>query len=213
MVSRILSTVVAMTAGLLVLANFFFYSDPIGALSLYLVRTASVVAAFALVLGGVNVLTVHLNKIYSRDKGWGYSMVLLGALLFTLGVGFLTGGPASIPMQNIFETVLFPLEATLFSLLAFFVVTAAYRAFRVKSFETGLFVVFGLIVLLGQVPVGAMLWDQFPVIKDWVLDVPAMAGARGILLGVALGTAATGLRVLLGIDRPYADRRPPTTDR
>jgi hypothetical protein len=194
-----------MTAGLLVLADFFVNAASIDALGLYLVRTASVVAAFALVLGVVNVLTVHLNKIYSRDKGWGYSIVLLGALFFTLGVGFLTGGPASMQMQDIFETVLFPLEATLFSLLAFFVVTAAYRAFRVKSFETGLFVVFGLIVLLGQVPVGAMLWSQFPVIKDWVLDVPALAGARGILLGVALGAAATGLRVLLGIDRPYID--------
>jgi hypothetical protein len=89
--------------------------------------------------------------------------------------------------------------------LAFFVVTAAYRAFRVKSFETGLFVIFGILVLLGQVPVGAMLWDQLPVIRDWVLDVPALAGARGILLGVALGTVATGLRVLLGLDRPYVD--------
>jgi hypothetical protein len=205
LVGRILSSVVAMTTGLLVLADFFFHSNSIGALSLYLVRIASVVAAFALVLGVINVLTVHLNKVYGRDKGWSYSMVLLGALLFTLGVGFLTGGPASTQMQDIFETILFPLEATLFSLLAFFVVTAAYRAFRVRSFETGLFVVFGLIVLLGQVPVGAMLWDQLPVIKDWVLDVPALAGARGILLGVALGAATTGLRVLLGIDRPYVD--------
>lgn len=194
-----------MTVGLLVLADFFISSDSIDALSLYLIRTASVVAAFALVLGVVNVLTVHLNKVYTRDKGWGYSMLLLGALLFTLGVGFLTGGPASAEMQEIFEIVLFPLEATLFSLLAFFVVTAAYRAFRVKSFETGLFVIFGILVLLGQVPVGAMLWEQLPVVKDWVLDVPALAGARGILLGVALGTVATGLRVLLGIDRPYED--------
>jgi len=205
LVTRILSTVVAMAAGLLVLADFLVNSTTIDALGLYLVRTASVVAAFTLVLGMVNVLTVHLNKIAIRDQGWPYSMVLLAALLFTMGVGFLTGGPASAQMQDIFETVLFPLEATLFSLLAFFVITASYRAFRVRNFETGLFVVFGVIVLLGQVPVGAMLWDQFPVIKDWVLDVPALAGARGILLGAALGTTATGLRLLLGIDRPYVD--------
>lgn len=205
MISRTLSTVVAMAVGLLVLADFFVNSASVDALGLYLIRTASIVAAFALVLGMVNVLTVHLNKIYSRDKGWGYSMVLLGAMFFILGVGFLTGGPASALVQELFETVLFPLEATLFSLLAFSVVTAAYRAFRVKSFETGLFVTFGILVLLGQVPVGTMLWDQLPVIKNWVLDVPALAGARGILLGVALGTAATGLRVLLGLDRPYVD--------
>lgn len=205
MVGRILSTVVAMSVGALVFADFFIEASALEALGLYLVRTASVVAAFALVLGMVNVLTVHLGKMYGREKGWLYSVVLLGALLFTLAVGFLTGGPASTYVQALFDNVLFPLEATLFSLLAFFLLTAAYRAFRVKSFETGLFVAFGILVLLGQVPVGAMLWDQLPVIKDWVLDVPALAGARGILLGVALGTAATGLRVLLGLDRPYLD--------
>ena len=205
MVRRAVATVVAMSVGLLVFADFFITADSVDALGLYLVRTASIVAAFALLLGMFNVLTVHLGKIYSGDKGWVYSMILLGAMFFTLGLGFLTGGPTSAWVQDLFEAVLFPLEATLFSLLAFFVVTAAYRAFRVKSFETGLFVVFGILVLLGQVPIGAMLWDQLPVIKDWVLDVPALAGARGILLGVALGAAATGLRVLLGLDRPYVD--------
>jgi hypothetical protein len=207
LVSRTLATVVAMTAGLLVLADFFTDDRSINALGLYLVRTASVVAAFALALGMVNVLTVHLHKITHRDKGWIYSVVLLVALLGTLGIGFLSGGPASALVQeNIFETLLFPLEATLFSLLAFFVVTAIYRAFRVKSFESFWFVLFGVIVLLGQVPVGAVISGGWlPIIKDWVLDVPALAGARGVLLGVALGTVATGLRVLLGIDRPYVD--------
>ncbi len=205
MISRTVSTVVAMSVGLLVLADFFVNSDSINALGLYLIRTASIVAAFALVLGMVNVLTVHLGKISARHKGWGYSWVLLGAMFFTLGIGFVAGGPGSSWMQQLFEMVLFPLEATLFSLLAFFSIIAAYRAFRVKSLETGLFVTFGVIVLLGQVPVGARLWDQLPVIKDWVLEVPALAGARGILLGVALGATATGLRVLLGIDRPYVD--------
>lgn len=194
-----------MTVGLLVLADFFVNSVSVSALSLYLIRTASIVAAFAVILGTINVLTVHLGKLRRQDKGWGYSIILLGAMFFTLGVGFLTGGAASVQMQEIFEVVLFPLEATLFSLMAFFVITAAYRTFRVRSFDTALFVTFGILVLLGQVPIGVRLWDQLPVIKDWVLDVPALAGARGILLGVVLGTLATGLRVLLGIDRPYVN--------
>jgi hypothetical protein len=194
-----------MTVGLLVLADFFVNSVSVNALSLYLIRTASIVAAFAVILGTINVLTVHLGKLRGRDKGWGYSIILLGAMFFTLVTGFLTGGAASAQMQEIFEVILFPLEATLFSLMAFFAITAAYRTFRVRSFDTALFVTFGILVLLGQVPIGVRLWDQLPVIKDWVLDVPALAGARGILLGVVLGTLATGLRVLLGIDRPYVN--------
>ncbi|MBC8253309.1 MAG: hypothetical protein H8E35_04695 [Ardenticatenia bacterium] len=205
MISRIAPVVVATTAGLLVLADFFIDAAVVDALGLYLIRTASVVTAFALILGLTNVATVHFRKIVNRDKSWGYSVVLLGALVFTLTAGFLTGGPGSVLMRRVFDSVLFPLEATIFSLLAFFLVAAVYRAFRVKSFESGLFVVFGIIVLLGQMPVGALLWDQLPIIKDWVLDVPALAGMRGILLGVGLGTAATGMRVLMGIDRPYAE--------
>ncbi len=205
MIRRIAPVVVATTAGLLVLADFFIDAAVVDALGLYLIRTASVVTAFALILGLTNVATVHFRKIVNRDKSWGYSVVLLGALAFTLTAGFLTGGPGSVLMRRVFDSVLFPLEATIFSLLAFFLVAAVYRAFRVKSFESGLFVVFGIIVLLGQMPIGAVLWDQLPIIKDWVLDVPALAGMRGILLGVGLGTAATGMRVLMGIDRPYAE--------
>lgn len=76
-----------------------------------------------------------------------------------------------------------------------------------RNLETLIFVLFTVIVLLGQVPIGIYLWAELPVIKDWILNVPALAGVRGILLGVALGTIATGLRVLVGTDRPYTDQK------
>jgi hypothetical protein len=204
-VSRVLSVVVAMAVGLLVLAGFFVDDNSVDAIGAYLVRTASIVAAFALLLGLINLTAAHVNKIRTRGRGWGYSVFLLGALAVTLALGFGTGGPASAWMKRWFESVLFPLEATMYSLLAFFFVLAAYRAFRVRSFESALFVLFGVIVLLGQMPVSTVLWEQLPALKDWVLDVPVLAGMRGIMLGVALGTLATGLRVLVGVDRPYAD--------
>jgi hypothetical protein len=124
--------------------------------------------------------------------------------LVTLFVGFYFG-PNSNNNQFIFSFVLQPLEATFFALLAIFIVTAAYRAFRIKNLESFFFVLFAVIVLLGQVPLGIYLWSEFPVIKDWILTVPTLAGVRGILLGVALGTIATGLRILMGADRPYTD--------
>jgi hypothetical protein len=126
------------------------------------------------------------------------------SLFGTLAAG-IVGGPTAASSQFIFDYILQPLEATFFALLALFMATAAFRAFRVRNLETFFFVLFAVIVLLGQVPVSIYLWPEFPVIKDWVLNVPTLAGMRGILLGVSLGVIATGLRVLTGADRPYTD--------
>lgn len=196
---RIVSTAVAVSVGLLVLLDSFF---EVG-LSYLLILWASVMVAFALMLGLVNLFSAHISKIRARQNGWPYSIVLIVSFTLTFVIGL--NGPASEGGQAIFEYVLRPLESTFFALMAFFMASAAYRAFRIRDFESFLLVAFAIIVLLGQVPAGFYLWPDFPLVKEWVLRVPTMAGIRGILLGVALGTITTGLRVLIAVDRPYAD--------
>lgn len=210
---RLIATVLAVVVGLFVLADVFVAQwkgadvqgiwQAIRGISLLLVSWVAIVVAFALFLGFFNVVSVHVNRIKSNKQPV-YSIVLLSSLLITLVVGFL-GGPNSFGSRFIFNYVLQPLEATIFSLLAVFLVTASYRTLRIHNLETFFFVLFAVAVLLGQVPLGIYLWSEFPVIKDWILNVPTLAGARGILLGVALGIVATGLRVLLAADRPYTD--------
>lgn len=208
---RVLATVVAIVVGLFVLADVFVTAwggggglgQTINGIGYFLVSWAAIITAFALFLGFANVVSVHWSRIRTQKPGAIYSVVLLLSLFGTLAFGI--GGPLSDNGQIIFNYILQPLEATLFALLALFVATAAFRAFRVRNMETFFFVLFALIVLLGQVPVSIYLWPEFPVIKDWILNVPTLAGVRGILLGVALGVIATGLRVLIGADRPYTD--------
>jgi hypothetical protein len=197
---RIISTTVAVSVGLLVLVDLFLQLE----LSYLLILWASIIVAFALLLGVINLMRIHLTRVRNRDEGWVYSVVLIIAFAITLIVG--RSGPDSAGGKAVFEYVLRPLESTFFALLAFFMASAAYRAFRIKDFESFLLVAFAIIVLLGQVPAGYHLWEDFPLVKEWVLRVPTLAGTRGILLGVALGTIATGLRVLLAADRPYAER-------
>ncbi len=103
-----------------------------------------------------------------------------------------------------FTYVFLPLNATIFSLLAFFVASAAYRTFRLRSPEATVMVIAGLIVLVGQVPLGGLL-PGLSQVSGWLLDTPVMAAVRGILLGVALGTITAGLRVLGSADRQYLD--------
>ena len=200
LVKRSVATAIAISVGLFVLLDFFVQNAFIGTLKFVFVRWAIIVAAFAMVLGFFNVLIVHLNKILRFKQGWFYSTFLVLTMMVVLLLGLIEGPQGSLT-SRIFQYVLFPLQATIFSLLAFFVASAAYRAFRLRSWESALLVITGVIVLLGQVP----LWGALTSFKEWILRVPSMAGARGILLGVALGTVATGLRVLLGIDRPYSE--------
>jgi hypothetical protein len=219
-VGRILATVIAIVVGVFVLADIFasaWRSTPEGQAASWgglvpiiqtvgyvLVSWAAIVTAFAIFLGFANVVSVHWSRIHIRKPGAVYSGVLLASLFATLIFG-LGGGPTSAGSRFIFTYILQPLESTFFALLALFMMTAAFRAFRVHNLESFFFVLFAVIVLLGQVPISIYLWSEFPVIKDWILNVPTLAGVRGILLGVALGVIATSLRIFIGADRPYSD--------
>jgi len=199
---RRLPAAIAAAVGIIVFLSFFTDNTVIQGVTMLLTRMAMIVAAFAFLLGVLNVLLVHLHKIGRRNTGWGYSLVLVLVMLLVLFLGRPgTGGPTDRSVTWILRYVQIPLEATVFSLLAFFVITASLRAFRVRPRETGFMLLVSAIVLLGQVPVGQKLWPQFPAIKDWLLAVPTMAGVRGILLGVALGTIATGVRLVSLVDR------------
>ncbi|MEM7028375.1 MAG: hypothetical protein AAF629_02195 [Chloroflexota bacterium] len=198
-ISRLLATLVAMGIALLTLLDLLLATQ----MSYVLLQWASIVVTVALVFGVVNLLYRHAKRVQKLQSGWSYSAVLVISFMVTLFVGRL--GPNDIGLQQVFSYVLYPLESTFFALIALFIASAAFRAFRVKDFETFLLVAFAIIVLLGQVPIGYQLWSDFPLVKEWVLRVPTLAGIRGIMLGVALGTIATGLRILLGADQPYIE--------
>ena len=205
---RMLPTAVAIAVGLFVLVAMFTPYPLLDAIGVYFIDTAVIIAAFALFLGLMNLLHVHARNIRQREPGSLYSLVLIAAMLIVLVVGLPTisgqpSGPSHPVVQWIFENVQVPIQASLSALIVFFVVTAAHRLLRVRNVESALMLVVALLVLVGQVTVG--LLPILPDVKDWILDVPAMAGVRGILLGVALGALLTGIRLLLGVERPYSD--------
>jgi len=198
---RQISIAVACGVGIVVLADFFFTHPLLDLLGIAFREWAIILTAFAMLLGIFNVLSVHVRRIIQRDEsGTGYSVVVLISAALVGMIGFLAGLP-SPAMTWIFENLYSPVQSALFALLAFFLATAAYRALRARSIETLLMLVAALIVFIGQTPLLNTLGDA----KDWILRVPAVAGVRGILIGVALGTIATGLRLLVGLDRPYSE--------
>ncbi len=198
---RWLSTAVAIAVGLVVLLNVFYKHPILDALGAAFREWTIILTAFALLLGLVNLLNVHVLRIVRRNEsGAGYSAVVLMTFVIVLVVGLVFGLP-SAPMNWVFDHLYVPLQGAFFALAAFFLATAAYRALRARNIETLWMLIAALVVLIGQIPLLGVLADA----RAWVLAVPSEAGVRGILFGVALGTIATGLRLIVGMDRPHSE--------
>lgn len=103
----------------------------------------------------------------------------------------------------LFDNILVPLDSTMFALLAFFMASAAYRTFRARTPEATVLLIVAVIVMLGRVPVGEMIYHRMPQLSEWFMMWPTVAAKRGILFGVALGSIATSLRIILGIERSH----------
>jgi hypothetical protein len=200
---------VASAAGLVILLGFFLRSPQIDGLGQVLISLAVLLATAALLLGLLNLLNAHWNKVSLQDRGWPYSAILILALLVTFGLGVLFGPDYEV-MLLLFNHVQLPVEASLMALLAVSLTVAGFRLLaRKRDVLSLIFVVVACVVLLGATP-WVIAGDSpqsapFDYARNWLTQVWAAGGSRGILLGVALGAIATGLRVLLASDRPFGD--------
>lgn len=202
------SAAVAIGVGLVVLAGYFFPLSLLGVLREVLVQWAVILSAIALIVGVVNLARVHIQKINQGESGGAYSLTLILALIATIVVvGFFSGPTGELGLW-IFNYLQVPVEISLMALLA---VILAYAAARLLQRQPGtfswIFLGTALLVIASSVSIPvldlAVLRDAQALVRQVVNEIVAVAGARGILIGVALGAIATGLRVLMGADRPY----------
>ena len=221
-----------------------------------------IISGFAAFLGVINLLQLHLNKIANKRDNWRYSIITLAGFIIMIIFGFIYNG-SSVAMGPhlkedgsafywMFQNIYLPLGATMFALLAFFVASASYRAFKIRNFEATLLLISGVFLMIGRVPIGqlipwwmaleiyiclffALLANRFeekkkmlfslvlciavlpliiyylnlhnlsifkiPELQEWIMDVPATAGSRAIMIGIALGTIAQSYRIITGRER------------
>ena len=197
---------ITLVSGLFCLVAFFvphpLIHDSYGALQTW----AIVVVGCTYVLGVANLLRINVRQAQRREGDWIYKIVLILGLLVTMAVGFSEGNhylDVNSRFQWIYLTFYSPMTSTMFALLAFFIASAAFRAFRIRSPEALLLAIAAFILMLGRVPLGNLIHPYIPVWADWLMEIPQNAAKRGILIGAALGVMATGIRVILGLEKTY----------
>jgi hypothetical protein len=198
-----LSAAVAIGIGVIILLGYFI--PPLAGIQTLLIGWAVILAGVAAIVGIINMIGVHLRKFTNRKSRDWFSLILILAFLITVGFG-LAIGPNNPVFQQAVLSIQVPVEASLLAMLA---ITLAYAALRLlqrrKDTFSIIFVISVLVFLIlgsgllafgGQIP----LMSEITSILNWF----PTAGARGILLGIALGSLVTGIRILTGMDRPYS---------
>jgi hypothetical protein len=179
-----------------------------------LLNWVRIIGIFALIIGLSSLIKLHYTRIARKTRDLPYSIIVFVGMAVMAAVGLIKGIEGAW-FEWLFKNIQVPMQATMFSLLAFFIASAAYRAFRARTLEATLMLVTAVIVMFARVPIGEFLWQRMPDsavqlwanppgdISDWILKVPSMAARRGILLGISLGAIATSLKIILGIERSY----------
>jgi hypothetical protein len=199
------ATAIAIAVGVIVLLGYFLPLPVLQNVRVVLLGWGVILAGIATLIGILNLLGVHLRKLTLPSGKDYYSIFLILAFIITFGLGmWLTPGDSQF--QHVITSIQVPVETSLLAILTVVLALASVRLLqRRKGWVAILFIISavvflflnsGLSNLLGNLPLFgtlSQLAQQFP-----------LAGARGILLGIALGSLTTGLRILLGADRPYS---------
>jgi hypothetical protein len=199
---RVVTAALAIAIEVIVLLGYFFAAPALTLLRLILTDWAVIIGAVAVLVGIFNLVAVHLEKIRTRQKGSIYGALLVLSLFGTFVFGILFGAENPF-LQMAVDAVIVPVEAALMALLAVTLIYASIRLLRQRQDLTSvLFLLVALLVLVAIMPTpfGPIPGDRFIL---YVAGILSNGGARGLLIGIALGALLTGLRIMFGVDRPY----------
>jgi len=208
----VIPAAVALGVGLVTLLGYFIQAPDLLTLRTILINWAVILGGLAVLVGLLNLIIVHFRRIQARARGSIYSLLTVVASVATFLVGagesLRIGTPAMYTQGTLthllFSDVVVASQAALASLVMFFLVAAAIQMMRSRPNRWSvLFLAAALITLVGWLPLSFLA--PLNSAREWLLNVAVSAGARGILIGVALGTLMVGIRVLVGIERPYKD--------
>lgn len=200
--------------GITFFVQFFVPHSPMRELSETFSDWYSIISAFAIWLGALNLMKISFEKIYKKDKDWFFAATTIVTFFLILIVGlFFSGGRQYLEQGSgfdwLYRNIYSPLSATMFALLAFFVASASYRAFRARNAQATVLLLAAFIVMAGRTPFGDWITLYLPEgwrlsnLSNIIMNYFNVAGQRAIMIGISLGVVSTSLRIILGIERSH----------
>ena len=198
--------------GIVFVLQYFIPHFPFNKMNDWFADWFSIIQACAIWLGALNLLKISFQKIGRRKADWGYSVIIVASFALITVIGFVEGEAfrdSDTKFIWLYDFIYTPLSSSMFAILAFFVASASYRAFRARNFEATLLLLAAFFVMLGRVPIGDVLTGFMPeqlqlsALATWIMNFPQTAGQRAIMIGIALGIVSTSLRIILGVERSH----------
>jgi FlaA1/EpsC-like NDP-sugar epimerase len=156
-------------------------------------------STFALGTGLIALCIYHGKIIMQKKSGYFVSIILFISMLML----FVSYYAAPNFANYLYNEIYTPLSIAIICFTAFYNYTAIYRAFRIRNIDAAVFAFAAVFLMMLYAPIFEIILPQTATVANWILDVPNMGASRGVIIGVALGTIAIAIRVLLGYERAY----------
>lgn len=201
-----LPIIITMVIGTIVfLTSTFFAAEKTG-LGPNLDKFSQLMGSTAILIGMGTLFRLHYNNIRRHKEHWMFSAWFIVVMIayFILGMVETNNGPN---FKGLYNGIITNTNSTIFAIVAYYIVSSAYRTFRVRSGEATVLLLAAVVTMLAAVPVGQAIWPGFTNIRDWIQNVPNTAATRAVAIGTFLGGYATLLRVFTGMERQQLGAR------
>ena len=193
---------ITLIVGILVVIDYFLKIAGTKTIVSALKSWGVIVSTFSVGIGALNLLSLHVRRAKSQKPERLESIILVVGLIVATAVCSVSG-PSSSSTMFIYDSIIAPVMISIYSMLALYIGSAAYRAFRVRNLDSSVLLFVATLVLLGQLPAASVMFPWLLEPVNWIMNILNVAGQRGIIIGSGIALLSLSLRVILGIDRSY----------
>lgn len=197
---RMLGRVLIIITCITTLVSWYFISPQADAIASELYNWNVNIGTFTLFVGLFSVYAHYIRTVRNRGRYWTYCLFSMILIPVWVIMGQTVGLFSDFYLTAYYSTKI-TLHVAIIGQLMFFMMSGAYRTFRVKNFRTALFAGSTLVIVICNASWMTSAIPAADTFKAWLLDYVSTGGYRPMVITGGLGAIVLGARILLGLER------------